>query len=300
MNVSPKRYPTAETARQNWLQWSDSLRGISANVSPTKGTKEAEFDDAVPLLRKLNNYGLNGTKHGIRGSEVGPLLKGYKNLLQWIPDTDTPAIAEPLSLERTPLTHARLRQFIIDEFDLCRFGLPVGCRVAVLLPNGPELAVTMISVVSRWCAAPINPTNTREEIKAELESTRAMAIIIMAGAAANEGALEAAKALDIGVIVITPTGAVSGLFHLALQHKVPVAALSKGYTVAETTRGFVQYDHPEAVLLLHTSGTSGNKKLVPYSLDMIIVGVACIISSWNLGPTDVCLNMMPLFHIGGA
>ena len=30
-----------------------------------------------------------------------------------------------------------------------------------------------------------------------------------------------------------------------------------------------------------------------------IVGVACIISSWRLGPKDVCLNMMPLFHIGG-
>ena len=29
-----------------------------------------------------------------------------------------------------------------------------------------------------------------------------------------------------------------------------------------------------------------------------LIGVACIVSSWNLGPNDVCLNMMPLFHIG--
>ncbi|RYG69936.1 hypothetical protein EON64_01430, partial [archaeon] len=47
------------------------------------------------------------------------------------------------------------------------------------------------------------------------------------------------------------------------------------------------------------SGTSGNKKLVPYSLDMILIGVGCIVASWNLQPSDVCLNMMPLFHIGG-
>lgn len=40
--------------------------------------------------------------------------------------------------------------------------------------------------------------------------------------------------------------------------------------------------HPEIVLLLHTSGTSGNKKLVPYSLEALVVGVACIISSWRL------------------
>jgi acyl-CoA synthetase (AMP-forming)/AMP-acid ligase II len=32
---------------------------------------------------------------------------------------------------------------------------------------------------------------------------------------------------------------------------------------------------------------------------MIIVGVGCIVSSWNLSPSDCCLNMMPLFHIGG-
>ena len=52
-------------------------------------------------------------------------------------------------------------------------------------------------------------------------------------------------------------------------------------------------------MLLHTSGTSGNKKLVPYSLEMIIIGCSSIISSWNLKPNDICLNMMPLFHIGG-
>ena len=135
----------------------------------------------IPLLQKLQNYGDTGKKRGIRGREVGELVKGYDNLLSLIPDLDTPAIAEPLNTERIPLTHKRLRQFISKEFDLCQFDLPEGCRVATLLPNGPELAVTMLSVVSRWCAAPINPTNSWQEIKAELESTKAQAIIILAG-----------------------------------------------------------------------------------------------------------------------
>lgn len=137
--------------------------------------------ERIPLLNKLQNYGKDGTKHGIRGREIGELVKGYNNLLDLIPDLDTAAIAEPLNTERIPLTHRRLRQFISKEFDLCQFDLPVGCRVATLLPNGPELAVCMLSVVSRWCAAPINPTNSWQEIKAELESTRARAIIILAG-----------------------------------------------------------------------------------------------------------------------
>ena len=42
--------------------------------------------------------------------------------------------------------------------------------------------------------------------------------------------------------------------------------------MAKSAPGFTSYSHPETVLLLHTSGTSGNKKLVPYSLDMVIVG----------------------------
>lgn len=137
--------------------------------------------EKIPLLHKLQNYGQNGTKRGIRGRDVGELVKDYKDLLSLIPDLDTAAIAEPLNTERIPLTHKRLKQFISKEFDLCKFGLPVGCRVATLLPNGPELAVAMLSVVSRWCAAPINPTNSWQEIKAELESTRAQAIIILAG-----------------------------------------------------------------------------------------------------------------------
>ncbi|KAJ7611172.1 hypothetical protein FB45DRAFT_703629, partial [Roridomyces roridus] len=52
-------------------------------------------------------------------------------------------------------------------------------------------------------------------------------------------------------------------------------------------------------LILHTSGTSGKKKVVSYSLLSLIVGMACVVESWDLRATDVNLNMMPLFHVGG-
>lgn len=193
-----------------------------------------------------------------------------------------------------------MKDFVSNEFDLRIFGLEEGARVALLLPNGPELAVAIVSVISKWCAAPINPTNTKEEIKAELVSTRARAIIILAGAAMNDAALHAAESLGIGVLVLNVTGSITGLFRISsLRPVTPSAVFDQNpKRVAETVKGFTCFDHPETVLLLHTSGTSGNKKLVPYSLDMIIAGVGCIISSWNLSSDDVCLNMMPLFHIG--
>jgi acyl-CoA synthetase (AMP-forming)/AMP-acid ligase II/carbonic anhydrase/acetyltransferase-like protein (isoleucine patch superfamily)/acyl carrier protein len=145
----------------------------------------------------------------------------------------------------------------------------------------------LISVINRWCAAPINPTSTPLEIKHELESTKSKAIIIIAGLSNNDFFIETAKTLNIGVIVLTPSGSTSGLFSLSSLIDVPVSTVNKSNV------------NKNLILLLHTSGTSGNKKLVPYTLDMVIVGVACIISSWNLSPSDVCLNMMPLFHIGG-
>ena len=334
---------------------------------------------ATPILKSLGGYGQDGNRRFIRGIDVHELLFGsYRTLLDLLPDEATVCLSDSGPTDRAPLTHHRLRQFVQTEFNLAEFGLRSGDRVGVLLPNGPELAVTIISVVSQWCAAPINPTNTWQEIRAELVSTGARAIIILAGAAGNEAALEAVKTLSIGVIVVTPMGSATGLFRLnshtptppaegddeaspEFMHTAPntpshgaeavviemtrtevaspVAGASgnevagfettptrkrqitrPGFSKAKTSPGEESPgdtvgassgsgdsgsgdggsgSSSRTVLLLHTSGTSGNKKLVPYSLDMVAVGAACIISSWNLSPDDVCLNMMPLFHIGG-
>lgn len=46
-------------------------------------------------------------------------------------------------------------------------------------------------------------------------------------------------------------------------------------------------------------GGSGKKKTVAYTLDTLVVGATCVIASWGLSSSDVCFNMMPLFHVGG-
>ena len=242
---------------------------------------------SAPLLNYLNNYGNDGKNRRISGDEIHQLItRKYSRVSDLIPNNSNVAIVEPLIIERKPLIYEKLLQFI-NEFDLFRdFGISYGERVSIILPNGPELAVCLISVINRWCAAPINPTSTPLEIKHELESTKSKAIIIIANTS-NDFFIEIAKTLNIGVIVLTPSGSTSGLFSLSSLIDVPVNNVNKSNV------------NKNLILLLHTSGTSGNKKLVPYTVDMVIVGVACIISSWNLSPSDVCLNMMPLFHIGG-
>lgn len=44
---------------------------------------------------------------------------------------------------------------------------------------------------------------------------------------------------------------------------------------------------------------TGSKKLVAYSLRSVLVGSICIAASMELGPGDMAVNMMPLFHAGG-
>ena len=167
-----------------------------------------------PILELLNNYGQNGTNKKIRGDDIGCLVKNYKSIIDFIPQTEDNAILEPAALngERIPLTHARLRSFINKEFNLNKFGLMDGDRVSVLIPNGPEVAVTIVALISRWCAAPINPTSTSQEIKSELISTQARAIIILAGASVNEAAIQAAESLKVGILVIDPLDNITGKY----------------------------------------------------------------------------------------
>jgi acyl-CoA synthetase (AMP-forming)/AMP-acid ligase II/carbonic anhydrase/acetyltransferase-like protein (isoleucine patch superfamily) len=66
-----------------------------------------------------------------------------------------------------------------------------------------------------------------------------------------------------------------------------------------TTYNFLSNDHEDEVLVLFTSGTTGNKKLVPHNLGDVMIASAVIAVSWNLSPADINCNLMPLFHVGG-
>ena len=50
-------------------------------------------------------------------------------------------------------------------------------------------------------------------------------------------------------------------------------------------------------LVLFTSGTSGSKKVVPLKMHSIVAGIVFVMESWGLTAKDVCLNMMPLYHV---
>ena len=218
----------------------------------------------IPMLQRLNNYGENGLKTPVRGEEIADDLMticppDQCTLLSFLPTTDDIAIIDPSGLRPTT-THNELRDFV-KNFDLEQYGIGKGCRVALILPNGPDLAVCLISVISTHCAAPINATGPAHEIQSELESTKALAVVLFKGRAINEAAIQAAKALGLGILELTPDPNHCGLFFLELMETPPERAQPVQYSINKAVTGFKSYSHPETVLLLHTSGTSGNKNI---------------------------------------
>src|SRR5208283_544566 len=55
----------------------------------------------------------------------------------------------------------------------------------------------------------------------------------------------------------------------------------------------------DIALILHTSGTTSRPKMVPLSQINVTASAYHIGQSLSLTPADVCLNIMPLFHIHG-
>ncbi len=55
----------------------------------------------------------------------------------------------------------------------------------------------------------------------------------------------------------------------------------------------------DVALMLHTSGTTGRPKRVPLRHRNLTASVANIVATYQLGPADVSLCAMPLFHVHG-
>jgi acyl-CoA synthetase (AMP-forming)/AMP-acid ligase II len=99
-------------------------------------------------------------------------------------------------------------------------------------------------------------------------------------------ALAIAAARNIPVLRLKP-GPVAGDFTL---HGADAAAPAPRGGVAE---------EGDIALVLHTSGTTSRPKIVPLSHTNVTASAYHIGRTLALTPDDVCLNIMPLFHIHG-
>ena len=164
-------------------------------------------------------------------------------------------------------------------------GIGRGERVAIVLPNGPEMASCFVSVAAAASAAPLNPSYKADEFSFYLGDLRPRALVLREEDASPARAV--AEALAIPVIGLTPEGPAGG-FRLDLAALPPAPAVLAGPAAAG-----------DEALVLHTSGTTARPKIVPLSGANLAASAGHIAATLGLSEADRCLNIMPLFHIHG-
>jgi acyl-CoA synthetase (AMP-forming)/AMP-acid ligase II len=186
-----------------------------------------------------------------------------------------------------PLGYGGLRQLIQTTVArLNSFGIGDGDRVAIVLPNGPEMATAFLAVASGATAAPLNPAYRTEEFQFYMSDLAAKALIVEAGS--TSPALAVARDLGITILTLTPAPQ-EGAGTFILDCAAPTGpARSTGKASPEST-----------ALILHTSGTTSRPKIVPLSQKNICVSAANVAATLALSPADCGLEIMPLFHIHG-
>ena len=197
-----------------------------------------------------------------------------------------PSATAIVGVGRPVLSYRRLYSHVKTVLQvLNQNGVGRNDRVAMILPNGPEMATAFLSVAACATSAPLNPSYSAPEFEFYLTDLQAKALVVPANI--HSPAIEVAGSLQIPLIRLVPlVEEPAGLFELRGEERGSPAVA-----------GFAKPD--DIALMLHTSGTTSRPKIVPLTQANICASAANIRATLALTPDDRCLNVMPLFHIHG-
>lgn len=167
--------------------------------------------------------------------------------------------------------------------------IDIGCgdRVAIVLPNGLEMAITLLAISSGATSVPLNPAYQAQEFDYYLSDLKPKLVIVPKGVDSPVRNVADEKGIPILELVATPY-LEQTVFQL-MGSNVDIAN-KKPPKLAQ---------REDIALILHTSGTTSAPKIVPLTQENICTSVDYICCSLKLSEDDRCLNFMPLFHIGG-
>jgi oxalate---CoA ligase len=169
---------------------------------------------------------------------------------------------------------------------LAGLGVNRGDRVALVLPNGPDIVLLLLAITALGAAAaPLNPAYTETEFGFYLGDISPRLMLVPAsGVAAASAAADAAVTTVVAVVPVadgppelrTSSGGASGL-----------------------ARSFEPGGPDDVAFVLHTSGTTSRPKQVPLLQRNLMASARTIGAHYRLGASDVSFCVMPLFHIHG-
>ena len=191
---------------------------------------------------------------------------------------------------RPPLTHGALRALVAATVrSLNAAGAGRNDRVAIVLDNGPEMAACFLACAAGTTSAPLNPGYRAEEFEFYLSDLSAKLLVVARGSASP--AVAVADKLGVRIVdLVVDDGAPAGSFRL--EPRASSAEVAPAASGGVATAG-------DIAMVLHTSGTTSRPKIVPLSVANLCASAKNIRASLALAPSDVGLNIMPLFHIHG-
>lgn len=188
---------------------------------------------------------------------------------------------------RAPATYSDLDRSILKVgLHLRGLGLNQDDRVVIVLPNGPEMAVTCLGVMSVSVAVPANPDFRKGEYETMFRQLAPRLLITLAEK--EHPSREAARDLSIPVceIHVLPSDP-AGSFDLTPQGK-------DAFTAPTSTPA-----PDDLALILQTSGTTSRPKTVPLTHRNLFISARNMQKSVLLSENDRVLHFLPMFHIGG-
>jgi acyl-CoA synthetase (AMP-forming)/AMP-acid ligase II len=211
------------------------------------------------------------------------------NILQLLQER-AQSMAHAVALQapaRIALDYYTLHDHVVrTAASLRRNGIERDEIIAVVLPNGPEMATAFLSASAAAVCAPLNPAYQAEEFAFYLSDLPAKALVI--ASALDSPARDAARDAGIPIIELTwDSSEPAGLFAL------------DGGPGKDMHAGVDTPRENDIALVLHTSGTTSRPKIVPLTHGNLCASARHIAGTLQLTPADRCLNVMPLFHIHG-
>lgn len=191
---------------------------------------------------------------------------------------EMPAAIALCSPEQGAVTYLDLeRRLRAMQREVADAGLGPGEVAAIVLPNGPDLIVALLAVAASGAAAPLNPLYTESEFRYFLNRLGARMVIVAEGGASAAVAAAASRRIPV-------------LRMRSPEVFIQEAGNREATTLVRTT---------DAALLLFTSATTGNPKLVPLTGVSLRAMATREIKALQLSAADRFLSMLPLFHLHG-
>ena len=214
-----------------------------------------------------------------------PAITGLVDLLDQHVRERPDARALVIAKDRTEVSYGALAALVDDvAARLGSTGLRRGDAVGLVGANTAEFVIALLGAArAGLVVAPLDPTLPQSQMSARLERLGAQAILV--------GPL-AGDATQIAQFRV-PT----------CELRVDVTASGMATATLETRAGAVRNTGgagPELsdddALVLFTSGTTGAAKMIPLTHTNVAASVRGICATYELGPGDATVAVMPLFH----